>query len=192
MFSHRRLQSAVKSAAAEAGGFISPSEVAKCHCANRMLRRLDEKSPRMIQFFRSGAVHYISALPLSPDSAVKDSTLAKFFTDAMLFIGSYCRELGFDQQLFTLKFELSPLNVLQLDSGKEKYSSRTSEAKRSFIRRADDYAAAPAAYAAMMMRCAAEAFTLPENSIKKLDALIFDKTLAADTQPDANKKKKTK
>jgi hypothetical protein len=44
----------------------------------------------------------------------------------------------------------------------------------------------------MMMRCAAEAFTLPENSIKKLDALIFDKTLAADTQPDANKKKKTK
>ena len=175
-FTHDRLAEAAEKALslsrAEPPGFIAPGETAKCHRANRALRRLDDRAPRMFQLFRSGAFHYIG-LPAGPEGRLDAGDFLRLCADGAAFLGGYLRELGFDGELFTLRFSLAPLGRTAFADGDgAPLAARIAEVSGEYTRRAADFSEAPERYAERIFRSVAEAYTLPETRIAEFTAAI--------------------
>jgi len=178
-FSHDQLAGAAAAAIAGirsvAPDFIDPAELPKWHRANRALRRLDDRAPRMYQLFRSGALHYVE-LPADADGVLAAEHLLRLAAGAAGFIGGYLRTLGFADELFTLRFSLAPLDRSLFDGGSgAPHRPRVGEAAEEFTRRAADFSEAPERYAERIFRTVAEVYTLPEGELAAFSAAIRER-----------------
>jgi len=152
--------------------FITRDDLPFCHPANRALRRLDEKAPRMFQLFYSGAFHYITS-PVSADGSWHLAAIEKFISDAAGFIGDYYKALNAGNKVFSISLECSGIDELSI-TGRDGsvYQPRQHETRLSFTRRGYDLTAAPAVCAERMFRSIAEAFLIPESELSAAAAGI--------------------
>ena len=178
-FSHDQLAAAAAAASpgirSVAPEFIDPAELPKWHRANRALRRLDDRAPRMYQLFRSGALHYVE-LPADADGVLAAEHLLRLAAGAAGFIGGYLKSLGFGAELFTLRFSIAPLDRTVFDDGSGvPHRARVDEAAGEFTRRAADFSEAPERYAERIFRAVAEIYTLPESSLAAFSTAIRER-----------------
>ena len=151
-------------------GFIEPGELEKCYLTNVSLRSLPEGRLKMWQVFKSGLFHYIAYWPV-PNDTLPYKQLATGLSEAVCFLGKLYTELGYAEELLTLRLTLEGTEELKLKlSGKDGgvFRCRIPEIAVEIRRSAADLASRCEKHASRLIREVTERFNLPDQYLQDL------------------------
>ena len=151
-------------------GFIEPGELEKCYLTNVSLRSLPEGRLKMWQVFKSGLFHYIAYWPV-PNDTLPYKQLATGLSEAVCFLGKLYTELGYAEELLTLRLTLEGTEELKLKlSGKDGgvFRCRIPEIAVEIRRSAADLASGCEMHASRLIREVTERFNLPDQYLQDL------------------------
>jgi hypothetical protein len=165
--------------------FLLKKEINGGFFSNVAFRVFPEDTGKFCQFFQSGLFHYLTLIPKNR-RALNYRRLAILIAEAVYFLGQYYLELGYDDELLSIKFKLDGVEktVLsripgngQKDSGKKKnasYVCRIPEINVKMQRTVADFVSGPVGHSVRIIREICERFNLPagkhdqiEDSIRK-------------------------
>ncbi len=149
--------------------FIEPGELEKSYLTNVSLRSLPENRLKMWQLFKSGQFHYIAYWP-APDRKLSFDTLVTNLAEATCFLGKLYSNLGFAEELLTIKLELSGTENFELIHPGESSGSRCRipEIEVEIRRSAADLVSGCDQHAARLIREVSERFNLPDHDLRNL------------------------
>ena len=151
-------------------GFIEPGELEKCYLTNVSLRSLPEGRLKMWQVFKSGLFHYIAYWPV-PNDTLPYKQLATGLSEAVCFLGKLYTELGYAEELLTLRLTLEGTEELKLKlSGKDGgvFRCRIPEIAVEIRRSAADLASGCEMHASRLIREVTERFNPPDQYLQDL------------------------
>lgn len=151
-------------------GFIEPGELEKCYLTNVSLRSLPEGRLKMWQVFKSGLFHYIAYWPV-PNDTLPYKQLATGLSEAVCFLGKLYTELGYAEELLTLRITLEGTEEVKLKlSGRDGgvFRCRIPEIAVEIRRTAADLASGCEMHAARLIREVTERFNLPDQYLQNL------------------------
>lgn len=154
--------------------FIRFGDLSKAYLTNVSLRSLPEKQLKMWQVFKTGLFHYIEYLE-APDRRVSYENLVKALAEAVSFLGKLYAELGYAEELLTIRLTISGTENFSLrpnaDSDEE-FRCRIPEVRIEMRRSAADLATGFETHAQRLIRECCERFNLPEHYLQNLPRLI--------------------
>ncbi len=151
-------------------GFIEPGELKKCYLTNVSLRSLPEGRLKMWQVFKSGLFHFVAYWPV-PNYTLPYKQLATGLSEAVCFLGKLYSELGYAEELLTLRLTLEGTEEVKLKlSGRDggEFRCRIPEITVEIRRTAADLASGCEMHAARLIREVTERFNLPDQYLLNL------------------------
>ncbi len=161
--------------------FIPAQELDESFFTNVALRSFPPNHKRFWQAFQSGLFHYFTLIPKQRNTLMY-LDLVKLVAEAVHFFGQYYSELGYDDELLNIKFELEGVENVALNGLPDKvkrkgkkstgYKCRIPEIKVKLERSVADLVSGPVGHSIRIIKEICERFNLPEGRHHELERVI--------------------
>jgi hypothetical protein len=177
-FSLSQVQSAVENSIFSTPGssFISLGESEESYFTNVALRTFSKVRKQYWQAFSSGLFHYVAVHEKEKDS-IRYDNMIRTVAGAVNFLGQYYCELGYTDELFSMKFKIYSVEGVKLTGtggkGSESgFTCRIPEIEVKMQRTASDLMSGTVDHSARIIREICERFNLPQGKHVSLENLI--------------------
>jgi len=162
--------------------FLNHADITDSFFTNVALRSYTEEEEKFWQAFQSGLFYFLRLMKKKGD-AIDYEDIIKFISEAVYFLGQFYSELGYYDELFTIKFMLTGVENVSLDgaypeiqekgrSGKSDYVCLIPEIKLKIQRTAADLASGATVHTVRIIREICERFNMPDGKHQDLDKVI--------------------
>jgi hypothetical protein len=177
-FSLSQIQQAVENSIFTRLGpsFISLDENDESYFTNVALRTFSKEKKQYWQAFNSGLFHYVSVHEKGKNS-IRYDDIIRMIAGAVNFLGQYYCELGYTDELFSMKFKIYPVEGIKLtDTGgkgsESGFTCRIPEIEVKIQRTASDLVSGTVDHSARIIREICERFNLPQGKHLSLENMI--------------------
>lgn len=159
--------------------FLTDGDLDKSYFTNVSLRFFPEASTRFCQIFQSGLFHFIIQLPVA-NKNLKYNNLVKLVSEAVYFLGQFYSELGYYDELFSIRFRMTRTEKVSLECEEDKnnqyakrdYTCLIPEIKIRLQRTASDLASGYIQHSEKIIKEICERFNMPDGRHENLEHSI--------------------
>lgn len=178
----------------DANPLVTIADIDVSYFTNVAFRTFLQDKAQFWQAFQSGLFHYISTIQ-KDDGNVSYLTITRFVAEALHFIGQFYSELGLDNELLSIRFNISRTEDVRLQfqgdhpikKNNNDYICRIPEIRTTFERSVADLVSGTAEHSTRIIRKICERFNFPEGQHHILEQTV-ENFLAKKGLADSNLK----